>query len=229
MLLKALKSWVGSRDASNLPRPDGDEFGWVADFTMVDRVRLRNLHNLARYVVSNGVPGDVVECGTWNGGSAAVTARAIGEVHRPFWLYDSFVGMPVPGDLDGEAAKQWAGKCVGSPERVREILSVAGQPADLIRVKKGWFLDTFAEPLPECIAYLHIDADWFESVKLALDTFYDRVSDGGVIILDDFGYWEGCREAFYDFCRRRDLKPLLERCGSSQASWVKGRTHNRDQ
>ena len=77
------------------------------------------------------------------------------------------------------------------------------------------------------IAFLHIDADWYDSVQLALETFYDRVSTGGVIILDDFGHWEGCREAFYDFAADRGIKPLLERFGHTQAYWIKDRTHNR--
>jgi O-methyltransferase len=63
---------------------------------------------------------------------------------------------------------------------------------------------------------------------LSLNTFYDLVPDGGIIILDDFGHWEGCREAFYDFIAQRKLKPLLERFGHTQAFWIKERIHNRD-
>ena len=49
------------------------------------------------------------------------------------------------------------------------------------------------------IALLHIDADWYESVKLVLERLYDRVSPGGFVVLDDYGYWEGCRRAWSEF------------------------------
>jgi O-methyltransferase len=60
-----------------------------------------------------------------------------------------------------------------------------------------------------------------------LDNFYKLIPEGGCIVLDDFGYWEGCREAFYDFCLKNNEKPLLERVGTTQAYWIKGRMNNR--
>ena len=107
-------------------------------------------------------------------------------------------------------------------------MRIAGYyPGDYV-IRKGWFENTFKMPLPEKIAFLHIDADWYASVTLALDTFYDRVEDGGIIVLDDFGHWEGCRESYYDFVQKKNIKPLLERFGHTIAFWIKGRTHNRD-
>jgi O-methyltransferase len=81
--------------------------------------------------------------------------------------------------------------------------------------------------LPERVALLHCDADWYDSVHIVLRTFYPLIPPGGCVILDDFGYWEGCREAFYDFCLQRGEKPLLERLEADQAYWIKGKTHNR--
>ena len=88
--------------------------------------------------------------------------------------------------------------------------------------------DTFCQELPPQVCLLHIDADWFESVDLALNTFYDRVTSGGIIVLDDFGHWEGCRRAFYEFAAKRQIHPLLERFGHTQAFWIKDRKHNRE-
>ncbi len=62
---------------------------------------------------------------------------------------------------------------------------------------------------------------------LTLETFYPAMPPGGCVVLDDFGYWPGCREAFYDFCRRSGEKPLLERVGGTQAWWIKGLAANR--
>jgi O-methyltransferase len=135
---------------------------------------------------------------------------------------------PRPG-LDGPEAAAATGACVGSESKVREVLRLAGFKEANVILKKGWFEQSFKEdPHPETIALLHLDCDWYESVLLSLRTFYDRVSEGGTIVLDDFGHWEGCREAFYDFAAERRLKPLLERFGHTQAFWIKGRTHNRD-
>lgn len=199
----------------------------VRPYTMGESDSLNNLYRLGLQVAKEGIPGDHVECGTYHGGSAAATAIGFGPGSRTMWLYDSFEGLPEPKAIDGPDAGQWAGSCVGAVERLHEILKKVNVPKDRIHVRKGWFQDTFAEPLPEKIALLHIDADWYDSVALALNTFYDRVVEGGVIALDDFGYWEGCREAFYDFCAKRNIRPLLERCGVAQAWWIKGKTHNR--
>ena len=95
-------------------------------------------------------------------------------------------------------------------------------------IRKGLFIQTFKQTLPQRIALLHIDGDWYESVLLTLETFYPLVADGGVIILDDFGFWEGCRRAFYEFCRKYRVEPLIERVGDTQAYWIKGKQHQRE-
>jgi hypothetical protein len=76
------------------------------------------------------------------------------------------------------------------------------------------------------VALLYIDCDWYDSVMVSLNTFYDRVPVGGVIALDDFGYWEGARRALGEFIKQRDLEmPLLERYGPSIVWWIKGKEH----
>jgi O-methyltransferase len=189
---------------------------------------LQKLYILGRDVVTRDVPGDLVECGVCNGGSAAAIACAFRGQDRRAWLYDSFMGMPETRDVDGPDAATLVGTHVGSEERVREALGIARVPEQHVVIRKGWFQKSFQAPLPSQVAFLHVDCDWYDSVLLTLETFYDLVSDGGIIVLDDFGHWEGCGEAFYDFTRHRRLKPLLERFGHSQAFWVKGRRHNRD-
>jgi len=196
-------------------------------YTMCDVQAQNSLIKVAETIKAKQIPGDVVECGVCNGGTAAIMGAVLTETDRKMWLYDSFQGMPATDKVDGEDAKQWIGKCKASAATVREALAKVSFPQDRAHIHEGWFQDTFKEPLPAKIAILHIDADWYASVQICLETFYDRVSDGGYIVLDDFGYWEGCREAFYDFCKKRDIKPLLERAGRQQAYWVKGKTHNR--
>lgn len=229
-LRKILSSTVSAyarakTEEDGLPGPP--EIAKLETYSMAGPYILKNLYILAEDVIARNVAGDFVECGVCNGGSAAAIASAFRNTDRRVWLYDSFQGLPAPADVDGPSAGNYTGLCVGSEEKVREAMRVARFPQKHCVIRKGWFQDTFQSELPDVVSFLHIDSDWYDSVMLSLVTFYDRVAEGGVIVLDDFGHWEGCREAFYDFAQARQLKPLLERFAHTQAFWVKGRTHNR--
>jgi O-methyltransferase len=186
-----------------LPEP----YRTVFPFTMASVARLRALDALARRVDELAVPGDVVECGTCNGGSAAILARVAHQSphHRHVWLLDSFAGLPPATDRDGGRAAEYTGLCAGSPVRVREVLSRVGVPDAAVSLVPGWFQDTLPSLMVESIAILHIDADWYDSVLLVLDRLYDRVSPGGFVVLDDYGYWEGCQRAWDDFRAKRGI------------------------
>ena len=199
----------------------------VKDFTLCRESKLKSLVSLAQQVSSKNLEGDFVECGVYKGGSAALVAHYL-PTTSALWLYDSFEGMPPVTEKDGPEAGQWVGECVGSAEEVRDVMARMNISNDRIVIRKGLFQETFVDPLPEKIQFLHIDADWYDSVLLALNVFYHRVVDQGVIILDDFGHWEGCREAFYDFCHATKIKPLLNRFENDQAFWFKGVQHHRD-
>jgi O-methyltransferase len=199
----------------------------IAKYTLTSPDRINSLMNLADYCNRNRIEGDFVECGTYKGGSAAVLSMCMGE-GRHLWLYDSFKGMPETIDKDGTEAAKYVGECAATVDDVKNAMHAVAMPDDKYSIHEGWFEDTFKPGnLPGKVALLHCDADWYNSVMLVLNTFYDRIPDGGCIVLDDFGHWEGCREAFYDFCSARNIKPLLERTGSTQAYWIKGKLANR--
>jgi O-methyltransferase len=199
----------------------------VADYTLLDAERIFSLCALVEGINQHGVTGDVVECGCCKGGSGAVLRAGMGP-NRKLWLFDGFQGLPGTNEADGEEAKQWVGQCLASPNDVVEILATTGATPQEYVIREGWFQDTFRQELPETVALLHCDADWYDSVMLVLDTFYPRMPAGACVILDDFGYWEGTRVAFYDFCEKHGERPLLERAGYTQAFWIKGKTHNRN-
>lgn len=198
----------------------------VKPYTFCPEEKLRNLHRLALRLHEQGVEGDIVECGTYRGGSAAILGTTL-LPKQHIWLYDSFAGMPEVSPNDGPDAARYAGLGVASKADVQEILAKVHVASEQTTIREGWFADSFQLPLPEKVALLHCDADWYESVLLVLETFYPRVVEGGCIVLDDFGYWEGCREAFYAFCYKHNVRPLLERCSHDQAYWFKGKAHNR--
>jgi O-methyltransferase len=186
-------------------------FRTVRPYTMVEPPRLAALVELCREIDRKGIEGAIVECGTCNGGTAGVLAAGSSAAARPLWLFDSFEGMPEPGERDGSEAEGWGGKCLGTEERVRELLRKLGEEGPRVRIVKGWFQDTFPRADVGRLALLHVDADWYESVRLCLHRFYDDLAPGGFVVLDDYGWWEGCRAATDEFLRERNLEVEIVR------------------
>ena len=188
-------------------------FNVVKPYTMVGVKRLQALHILAVEIEKNAIPGDVVECGTCNGGTAAVLGAAIflkiRRITRRLWLFDSFQGLPAPVECDGPRAKSYQGKLVANIGNVKEVLKKVGVPEMGVRIVPGWFQDSFQKVDIPSIALLHIDADWYESVKLSLERFYPAVSSGGFIVFDDYGFWEGCKKATDEFLAKLPHPPRL--------------------
>jgi O-methyltransferase len=186
----------------------------VSGHTMCSNARLRALHRGVRHVVQDGIAGDLVECGCARGGSAALIALTLQELgaERCLWLFDTFEGLPAPTreDPDYDIAKLWTGGCAGSLEEVQSLFARLGV-SDGVEFVPGLFQQSLpASPVQE-IALLHIDGDWYESVKTCLEHFYDKVTPGGWIQLDDYGYWKGARRAVDEFLLQRGIQPRLER------------------
>lgn len=182
-------------------------------FTMLGCRRGRYLYELADEAVRRAVPGALVDCGVWNGGSTALLSA--GAPDRDVWAFDSFEGLPEPGDaeLDGADAASFVGDCFGAEENLRTIVAKHGS-AERLHVRKGWFEDTLAPASPEIgpIAVLHADGDWYESIKLTLEALYDQVSTNGFVAIDDYFVWEGARKATDEFRAERGITaPLVKR------------------
>jgi O-methyltransferase len=168
---------------------------------------------LAQRIEDEEIPGDVVECGVYNGGTAAVLARVAthSRLKRTVWLFDSFQGMPRTTEVDGEEAQKYVGEVRGSSNQVRNLLQRTGSDLSRVRIVEGLFQETFSTIQIPKIALLNIDADWYESVKLCLEKFYDCVVPQGLISLDDYGHWPGCRRAVDEFFEKRGLSyPLRD-------------------
>ncbi len=177
---------------------------------MLATVRLLNLYNLAQKTEQTNIRGDVVECGVWNGGAAAMVAKAyqdMGSTGRTMWLFDSFEGCPPPGERDPkvEAKNYFVGFCKGEIENVCSIFNKLGISMDNVRIVKGWLASTLKYNTVEKIALLHIDTDWYDCVKLPLDYFYDKIVPGGFVVIDDYWFHPGCKAAVHDFLSERNL------------------------
>jgi O-methyltransferase len=187
----------------------------VRSRTMTDTVRLFGMIEALRYIVRVGVPGEIVECGVWRGGSmqaAALTLLDCDDTERELHLFDTFEGMPPPSDADvrftdGETAEAlmqtsdkdaaiWAIADLGD---VREAMGATGYPSAKIVYHAGRVEDTIPDEAPAQIALLRLDTDWYESTRHELRHLYDRLSPGGILIIDDYRYWEGAYRATHEW------------------------------
>lgn len=190
-----------------------DLFRRTRQYTMTSKEIMFSTYQAARYVGARGIPGDIVECGVWRGGSALLASLAVREQNksgqarpRKTWLYDTFEGMTAPDerdiDLTGTAAAQYMGQysddgrwCYADEADVRNIFASEGFTASDIEVVKGDVCQTLKTHVPQQISLLRLDTDWYESTMAELEILYPRLSTGGVLIIDDYGHWQGAREA----------------------------------
>lgn len=199
-----------------------------APFTMTSVERMYALWQAVRHVGASDVPGDIVECGVWRGGSsmlAALTLADLGDCERHLWLYDTFQGMNEPTDKDVSIAgysalHNWSRL---RDERDSPILAVAtladvtanmestGFDPRRVAYVQGPVESTIPGEIPERIALLRLDTDWYESTRHELIHLWDRLEPGGVLIVDDYGHWVGAREAVDEFFGGRPDAPLLVR------------------
>jgi O-methyltransferase len=192
----------------------------VERYTMTTPERVAALLDAVRYVCANGIPGALVECGVWRGGSmmaVALTLRELGEMDRDLVLFDTFAGMTAPDgrdmDMSGHAAAAVApaGSLASSEAEVAENLRSTGYPGHRVHLVKGRVEDTLPAQAPEKIALLRLDTDWYESTRHELQHLYPRLSSGGVLFLDDYGYWRGTRQATDEYLETLSPRPLLMR------------------
>ena len=187
------------------------------------------LYKSIGYVIGENIPGDIVECGTWKGGSCMLCAFALqelGHTERKLWLYDTFEGMslPTPADVryDGrDAAAVWRNEhgghkwCYAPLGEVRKNMLSTGYPPDNIEFVKGKVEDTLTRTVPQKISILRLDTDWYESTLLELNVLFPLLVEGGVLLLDDYGYWLGSKKAVDEYVQENGIRALLVRLDHS--------------
>ena len=210
------------------------------EYTMTSWERLYALYEAVQYVVENGVPGDIVECGVWRGGSMKLAAQvllALGVTDRTLFLYDTFEGMTEPDptvDVDSsgnKAVNDWhevqrrGVKWSYAPiEEVREVIAGSGYPMDRVVFVKGPVEDTIPATLPDRISLLRLDTDWYSSTKHEIEHLYPRLSVHGVLILDDYGHYRGAQQAVDEYFDRTGKRPFLNRTDYSCRVAIKSQT-----
>ena len=195
-------------------------------FTMTSVERMAAVITAIDHIVAKGIPGDIAECGVWRGGSMMVAAMALAsrnDVNRSLYLYDTFQGMTEPSaydrDLDSISADAhltnsqartgvW---CYAGLEEVRTNILSTGYPGDRIHLIKGDVEDVIPRASPDRLAFLRLDTDWYASTKHELTYLYPLLSEGGILIVDDYGHWQGAKKAVDEYFEELKCGVFLHR------------------
>ncbi len=204
--------------------------------TMLPMARLDNIQDCVTRALDDGVPGDLMETGSWRGG-ATIFMRGIlkvrGVTDRRVWVADSFQGLPEPDaekyPLEATAHKsktmveQYRHFAV-SLDEVRRNFETYGLLDDQVEFLEGWFEDTLPEAPVEKLAVLRLDGDYYESTRTALVNLYPKLSPGGFVIVDDYGedQWTYCRRAVDEFRAESGIEDELQQVDSKCFFWRRG-------
>jgi len=200
----------------------------VRPYTMTSPERIAALINSVQYLNSNHIKGSIVECGVWKGGStmaALITLLKLKDKERAVYLYDTYEGMSEPTENDesfqGKPASElletqdkmisesvW---CYSTLEEVKKNIGSTQYPSEKIHFIQGKVEDTIPAILPEPIALLRLDTDWYESTRHELEHLFPLLAKGGVLIIDDYGHWKGARKAVDEYFEKNHIQILLNR------------------
>jgi asparagine synthase (glutamine-hydrolysing) len=176
---------------------------------------LFELYTQMKAVEKKNIPGIVVEAGCALGGSAIVIATAK-KPSRAFKIYDTFGMIPPPGNMDGDDTHERYGEILSGKSNGIGGDTYYGYRKDLLsEVKinfkesglpikenhiifiKGLFEETLL--INEPVAFAHIDGDWYQSVMTCLEIIVPNLSIGGILVIDDYYCWSGCKKAVDDY------------------------------
>jgi hypothetical protein len=236
--LKVTKCINNNTYPSDFEESDIDLINKVKEFTMTSPERIITLIKAVTYIEKYKIPGDIVECGVWKGGSIMAVIESLKKLnseYRQVFLYDTFEGMSQPTTLDqdfkGNTASELLNTRIKSEEdmilayspleSVKSRVGSLEYPPDKIKFIKGKVEETIPKIMPEKISLLRLDTDWYESTKHELKHLYPLVSKNGVIIIDDYGHWQGCKKAVDEFISESSTPIFLNRIDYTGRIWIK--------
>ncbi len=199
----------------------------VYSHTMVGRWRLENIDFCLGELIKDGVPGDLVECGVWQGGCAIFMKGWLQahQIHnRKVWLADSYEGLPKPSykeDRGIDISKEIVPGLAVSLENVKENFRKYDLMDEQVIFVKGWFKDTLSTMPVRQIALLRLDADLYESTMQSLSALYSRVVPGGYVIVDDYGAVPACKAAVDEFRQEQAITSQIHEIDWSGVFWRK--------
>jgi hypothetical protein len=193
----------------------------VQPYSMTTAPRINCLFDSMEYVRNNNIQGDFVECGVWRGGNILGIMKYLEyyqNTNPNIWLYDTFCGMTPPEDVDVDLMNNKASDildqvfCLNSLEEVKKALSSSNYPEEKVKYIIGDICKTLLlkENVPEKIALLRLDTDWYNSTKIELDVLWEKLEIGSPCIIDDYGHWQGCKKAVHEFFKNIDCVHEVE-------------------
>jgi hypothetical protein len=203
---------------------DRETLALVRPYTMTSLQRVQALILATRYVARRRIAGAFVECGVWRGGSmlaAARTLRDAGDATRELYLFDTYSGMSEPGPEDVRAHDGTAASALlvrpeedqtraeASLDTVKATMNLSGYDVARIHFVVGKVEQTIPAAAPPAIALLRLDTDWYESTRHELEHLFPRLARGGVLIIDDYGWWAGARRAVDEYFAAHESPILL--------------------
>jgi O-methyltransferase len=180
-------------------------------------------------VVSDGVPGDLIETGVWRGGAVIfmrAVLQAMGDTTRTVWAADSFEGLPAPNVAvyaadAGDRLHELGGLAVGV-EQVKNNFRRYGLLDDQVKFLVGWFKDTLPTAPIEKLSVIRLDGDMYESTIQAIEALYPKLSPGGFCIVDDFGsFVDQAQRAVHDYRAKHGITDEIIDIDGSGAYWRK--------
>jgi hypothetical protein len=196
-------------------------------FTMIGFKRLENIEMCASKIIKDNIEGDFLEAGVWKGG-ASIWMRAIlknyGINNKNVWLADSFKGLPQPKPEypEDKDDTHYQFEQLAIPLRqVKNNFQTFNLLDDQVKFIEGWFHETLFSAPVDKISLLRLDGDMYESTYISLEALYHKVSIGGFVIIDDYGYIESCRKAVHDFLDKNSIKPILNKIDWTGVYWRK--------
>lgn len=182
-----------------------------------------------KYILSRNILGAFVECGVDAGNFQVVWIQELKKQNkiRNIYLYDTFSGLTKPSEFDytrpdavyfsmnnTDVKNMWKSQivdantnrwCYTPLDKVKLRLNVLDYPTENLHYIVGDVMQTLKMFVPEKIAMLRLDTDWYESSKFELEMMFDRVIPGGLIIFDDYYHWDGQRRAVDEFFQQRGI------------------------
>jgi O-methyltransferase len=211
----------------------------VQPYTMTSLQRIVSLIRAVRFTAEQRIPGAIVECGVWRGGSMMAVAMTLLLVNdeRDLYLFDTYSGMSMPTSHDATYYGQTASNLLVSAQRtdaivaeagileVRQNLARTGYPESRLHFVQGPVEETVPRLAPPAISLLRLDTDWYESTRHELTHLYPRLAPNGIVIIDDYGHWAGARQAVDEFTATLTPTPFLHRIDYTARAFTKSPSH----
>ncbi len=204
---------------AELSNKDKELINLISKYTMTTKIRIYNLLQALKYIKQKSIKGDFVECGVWKGGNLILFQKFIEqelkEENRNIFAFDTFEGMSEPDENDVDLKTKISAKDLLRKEKNKKShlwgecslesvkVNILENTSTLKNIKfvKGKVEETLdnIDNLPQKISILRLDTDWYRSTKKELEVLYEKVSSGGIIIVDDYGHWSGAKSAVDEF------------------------------